>query len=208
MKKIVFSAAFLVVFVAIASLNLPMAQQEPPSMTESTDAVGSNPIVIIETTMGTIKAELDAKNAPNTTANFLQYVEDGYFVDTTFHRVIKGFMIQGGGITADMRDKPSKHAPIKNEANNGLKNDKYTLAMARTNDPHSATSQFFINVKDNGFLNFSEESMRGWGYAVFGKVVEGQAVVDAIEGVKTTSKGGHQDVPVEPVTITAVSVAE
>jgi len=170
-------------------------------MNESTD----NPIVLFETTMGQIKIELDMQNAPNTSENFLAYVDDGYFVGTTFHRVIPNFMIQGGGITEDMRDKPSKRAPIKNEANNGLKNDRGTLAMARTGDPHSATSQFFINHVDNAFLNFSGETMQGWGYAVFGKVVDGMDVVDAIAKVQTGNKGGHQNVPVEPIIITAVS---
>ena len=169
------------------------------------DETSTNPVVVIETTMGKITLELDAKNAPNTTANFMAYVDDGYFADTTFHRVIPNFMIQGGGITADMRDKPSKRAPIENEANNGLKNDRGTVAMARTNDPHSATSQFFINHKDNDFLNFRSETMQGWGYAVFGKVVDGMDVVDAIAAVKTGSKGGHQDVPLETITITAVN---
>jgi len=170
-------------------------------MNESTD----NPIVLFDTTMGQIKIELDMQNAPNTSENFLGYVDDGYFVDTTFHRVIPGFMIQGGGITEDMQDKPSKRAPIQNEANNGLKNDRGTLAMARTGDPHSATSQFFINLTDNGFLNFTAESMQGWGYAVFGRVVDGMDVVDAIAAVQTGNKGGHQNVPVEPIMITAVS---
>ncbi|MBL7004983.1 MAG: peptidyl-prolyl cis-trans isomerase [Gammaproteobacteria bacterium] len=162
----------------------------------------SNPSVLIETSMGNITIELDAQNAPNSTENFLAYVEDGYFVETTFHRVIPGFMIQGGGITADMADKPSNRAAIKNEANNGLENARGTLAMARTNDPHSATSQFFINLKDNGFLNHTSEDMRGWGYAVFGKVTEGMDIVDAIAAVQTGNKGGHQDVPVETITIT------
>jgi len=169
------------------------------------DETPANPVVIIETTMGNITVELDAKNAPNTTANFLAYAEDGYFNDTTFHRVIPNFMVQGGGITADMKDKPSKRAPIKNEANNGLKNERGTLAMARTNDPHSATSQFFINHKDNDYLNFRSESMQGWGYAVFGKVTEGMDIVDKIAAVRTGNKGGHQDVPVETITITGVS---
>jgi len=155
--------------------------------------------------MGQIKIELDMQNAPNTSENFLAYVDDGYFVGTTFHRIIPNFMVQGGGITEDMADKPSKHAPIQNEANNGLKNDRGTLAMARTGDPHSATSQFFINLIDNAFLNFTAESMQGWGYAVFGKVVEGMDVVDAMAGVATGNKGGHQNVPLEPITITAAS---
>lgn len=169
------------------------------------EEVNNNPVVVIETTKGNITVELDAENAPNTVANFLTYVDDGYFTDTIFHRVIPNFMVQGGGLTADMRDKPSKHAPIENEANNGLKNDRGTLAMARTNDPHSATSQFFINHKDNDFLNFRSESMQGWGYAVFGKVTEGMDVVDEIAAVKTGGKGGHQDVPLETITITGVT---
>lgn len=185
------------VIAAIASLFLLPSAQGEKTMNDS-----SNPSVLIETSMGNITIELDAKNAPNSTENFLAYVDDGYFVDTTFHRVIPGFMIQGGGITADMQDKPSSRAAIKNEANNGLKNDRGTIAMARTNDPHSATSQFFINLKDNDFLNFKNESMQGWGYAVFGKVTDGMDVVDAIAAVQTGNKGGHQDVPVETITIT------
>jgi len=190
-----------VVLAAILSLLFFPNTNGGTSMNETTD----NPIVLIETTMGQIKIELDMQNAPNTSANFLAYVDDGYFVGTTFHRVIPNFMIQGGGLTPDMRDKPSKHAPIRNEANNGLKNDRGTLAMARTGDPHSATSQFFINHADNAFLNFSNESTQGWGYAVFGKVVDGMDVVDAIARVPTGNKGGHQNVPVDPITITAVS---
>ena len=173
--------------------------------TPMNDTTADNPIVLLETTMGQIKIELDMQNAPNTSENFLAYVDDGYFVGTTFHRIIPNFMVQGGGITEDMADKPSKHAPIQNEANNGLKNDRGTLAMARTGDPHSATSQFFINLIDNAFLNFTAESMQGWGYAVFGKVVEGMDVVDAMAGVATGNKGGHQNVPLEPITITAAS---
>lgn len=169
------------------------------------DETSNNPVVVIETTMGNITVELDAKNAPKSAANFLAYVDDGYFTDTTFHRVIPNFMVQGGGITADMSDKPSKHEPIENEANNGLKNDRGTLAMARTSDPHSATSQFFINHKDNEFLNFKSESMQGWGYAVFGKVVDGMDIVDQMAAVKTGGKGGHQDVPLETITITGVT---
>jgi len=169
------------------------------------DETTSNPQVLLETTMGNITIELDAQNAPVTSANFLAYVDDGYFVNTTFHRVIPNFMIQGGGITADMQDKPSKHKPIQNEANNGLKNDRGTLAMARTGDPHSATSQFFINHNDNAFLNFSSETPQGWGYAVFGKVVDGMDVVDGIAKVETGNSGGHQDVPVNTITITGAS---
>ena len=173
--------------------------------TPMNETTADNPIVLFETTMGQIKIELDMQNAPNSSENFLAYVDDGYFVDTTFHRIIPNFMVQGGGITEDMQDKPSKHAPIQNEANNGLKNDRGTLAMARTGDPHSATSQFFINHADNAFLNFTAESQQGWGYAVFGKVVEGMDVVDAMAKVATGNKGGHQNVPLEPITITAVS---
>ncbi|MDH3760953.1 MAG: peptidylprolyl isomerase [Gammaproteobacteria bacterium] len=169
------------------------------------ETTATNPSVLIETTMGNITIELDMENAPASSENFLAYVDDGYFVDTTFHRVIPNFMIQGGGITADMTDKPSRRAPIENEANNGLKNDRGTLAMARTSDPHSATSQFFINHSDNGFLNFTSESMQGWGYAVFGKVTEGMDVVDAIAQVPTGNKAGHQNVPIEAITITGVS---
>jgi cyclophilin family peptidyl-prolyl cis-trans isomerase len=190
-----------VVLAAILSLVFFPNIHGGTSMNESTD----NPIVVFETTMGQIKIELDMQNAPNTSENFLAYVDDGYFVGTTFHRVIPNFMIQGGGITEDMQDKPSKRAPIKNEANNGLKNDRGTVAMARTGDPHSATSQFFINHADNAFLNHTAETMQGWGYAVFGKVVDGMDVVDAIAEVQTGNKGGHQNVPVEPIIITAVS---
>ncbi len=191
-----------VVLVAILSLVFFSTIKGNEPMNEST---ADNVKVLIETSMGNITIELDMTNAPNTGANFLAYVDDGYFVGTTFHRVIPDFMVQGGGITADMRDKPSKLAPIENEAKNGLKNDRGTLAMARTGDPHSATSQFFINHADNAFLNFTSESMQGWGYAVFAKVTEGMDVVDAIAKVKTGDKGGHQNVPLETITITATS---
>ncbi|MCE4059017.1 MULTISPECIES: peptidylprolyl isomerase [Pandoraea] len=157
-------------------------------------------MVELHTNHGVIRIELDAAKAPKTVENFLNYVKNGFYDGTVFHRVINGFMVQGGGFEAGMKQKPTE-ATIENEANNGLKNDKYTLAMARTNDPHSATAQFFINVNDNDFLNHSSPTPQGWGYAVFGKVVEGQEVVDAIKGVKTGSKGFHQDVPVEDVVI-------
>lgn len=191
-----------VVLAAILSLVLYPNIKGDKAMNEATAA---NPTVLIETTMGNITIELDMANAPNSSENFLAYVDDGYFVDTTFHRVIPNFMIQGGGITADMQDKPSKRAPIENEAANGLKNDRGTLAMARTSDPHSATSQFFINRADNEFLNFSSETMQGWGYAVFGKVIEGMDIIDAIAQVPTGNKGGHQNVPIDTITITGVS---
>jgi peptidyl-prolyl cis-trans isomerase B (cyclophilin B) len=156
--------------------------------------------VDLQTNKGTIRIELDDVKAPLSSRNFLEYVDAGHYNGTVFHRVIPGFMIQGGGFEAGMKQKPTQ-APINNEANNGLKNDHYTLAMARTSAPHSATAQFFINTTDNGFLNFKSESPQGWGYAVFGKVVSGQEVVDAIEKVATGSKGGHGDVPTEDVVI-------
>ncbi|HLS75348.1 MAG TPA: peptidylprolyl isomerase [Nocardia sp.] len=162
--------------------------------------------VNLETNFGPIVLELDEAKAPATVANFLEYVESGHYNGTIFHRVIPGFMVQGGGFEPGMRQKGTK-APIKNEATNGLKNDKYTVAMARTNDPHSATAQFFINVADNGFLNHTSPSPSGWGYAVFGKVVEGSEVVDKIAGVPTGSAGMHQDVPTEDVVITSATVA-
>lgn len=162
--------------------------------------------VLIKTSKGDIKLALDAKNAPITTANFLKYVEAQYYPGTIFHRVIKGFMIQGGGLTENMQDKPSKLPNIQNEANNGLKNKKGSIAMARTSEPHSASSQFFINVGDNAFLDFKSPTTQGWGYAVFGEVIEGLDIVESIEAVKTGSSGYHQDVPVEAIQILDVSV--
>jgi len=156
--------------------------------------------VEMQTSVGTMRIELDDERAPLTVKNFLDYVRKGHYDGTIFHRVIKGFMLQGGGFDAQMNQLPTA-ASIQNEANNGLKNDRYTLAMARTSAPHSASSQFFINTVDNGFLNFTAESAQGWGYAVFGRVVDGTAVVDQIEKVRTGSKGGHADVPLEPVHI-------
>ena len=190
-----------VVLAAILSLALYPNFKGVNAMNETS----ANPTVLLETTMGNITIELDMQNAPNTSENFLAYVDDGYYIGTTFHRVIPNFMIQGGGITKDMQDKPSDRAPIENEANNGLKNRRGSLAMARTSDPHSATSQFFINHVDNEFLNFTSESMQGWGYAVFGKVTEGMDVVDEIAKVATDNKGGHQNVPIDPITITGAS---
>lgn len=164
-------------------------------------------MVKMDTNQGTIMLELDADNAPNTVANFLTYAKEGFFDGTIFHRVISNFMIQGGGFTEDMNQKTT-HDPIKNEANNGLKNDNGTIAMARTGDPHSATAQFFINVKDNDFLNFSSETPQGWGYAVFGKVTEGMDIVEKIKATETTTKGPYQDVPVEAIIIEKVSIVE
>lgn len=149
---------------------------------------------------GVITLELDADKAPKCTANFLAYVNSGHYNNTVFHRVIPGFMVQGGGFEPGMKQKPC-NAPIENEANNGLKNNHYTVAMARTSDPHSATAQFFINVADNAFLNHTAPSSQGWGYAVFGKVVAGTDVVDKIKAVKTGRKGYHDDVPVDDVVI-------
>ena len=166
----------------------------------------TNPIARIETSMGEIVLELDAANAPITVANFIDYANDGFFEGTIFHRVIDGFMVQGGGLTADMRDKANKKAPIKNEAGNGLKNDRGTVAMARTQVVDSATSQFFINIDDNDFLNHTAPTPQGFGYAVFGKVTDGMDTVDAIRKVKTANSGMHQDVPVEAITIQKVTV--
>jgi peptidyl-prolyl cis-trans isomerase B (cyclophilin B) len=157
-------------------------------------------MIKLHTNFGVITVELDAEMAPESARNFLAYAEAGHYDNTVFHRVIPGFMVQGGGFEPGMKQKPCK-APIKNEADNGLKNVAYTLAMARTSDPHSATAQFFINVADNEFLNFKAPNGNGWGYCVFGKVVEGRDVVDKIKGVKTGSSGSHQDVPKEDVII-------
>jgi peptidyl-prolyl cis-trans isomerase B (cyclophilin B) len=157
-------------------------------------------MVRLQTNFGDITIELDAERAPDTTANFLDYVRSGFYDNTVFHRVIDGFMIQGGGFDTGMKQKATR-ATIKNEAANGLKNESYTIAMARTSDPHSATAQFFINVSDNTFLNHTAPTAQGWGYAVFGRVVDGKDVVDRIRKVQTGSRGMHQDVPVDDVVI-------
>lgn len=162
-------------------------------------------MVKLHTSLGVITLELDAEKAPETVKNFLAYVEAGHYDGTIFHRVIDGFMVQGGGHLPDMSQKPTQ-APVKNEANNGLKNEQYTVAMARTQDPHSATAQFFINVANNDFLNFRNESVQGWGYCVFGKVVEGKDVVDKIRSVKTGRRSFYQDVPNEDVLIEKAEV--
>ena len=166
--------------------------------------MSENPVVLLETTSGDILVELYPDKAPETVANFLKYVDDGFYNNTIIHRVIPGFMIQGGGLTARMQQKDTS-APIKNEADNGLKNDRGTIAMARTMDPHSATAQFFINLVDNDFLNFQAPSGNGWGYCVFGRVTEGMDVVDKIAKVKTTTVGMYQDVPSDLVVITGAS---
>ena len=162
-------------------------------------------MVRLHTNFGIIALDLDAERAPETVKNFLAYVESGFYSNTVFHRVIDGFMVQGGGFEPGMRQKPAR-TPIKNEADNSLKNERYTIAMARTSEPHSASSQFFINVKDNGFLDHTAPNPQGWGYCVFGKVVEGRDVVDKIKQVKTGKRVGHADVPVEDVIIESVEV--
>ncbi|EGU55842.1 hypothetical protein VINI7043_01180 [Vibrio nigripulchritudo ATCC 27043] len=164
-------------------------------------------MITLHTNFGDIKIQLNDEKAPETSANFLQYCRDGFYDNTLFHRVIDGFMIQGGGMTSGLQEKDSR-APIKNEANNGLSNKVGTLAMARTMEPHSASSQFFINVNDNTFLDFKSESLDGWGYCVFGEVVEGIEIVNKIKGVATGSMGMHQDVPLEEVVITGTTIEE
>ena len=164
--------------------------------------------VTINTTIGTIHLELDQDKAPITVANFVALANAGYYEGTIFHRLIDGFMVQGGGLTEDMQNKASGTDPIQNEANNGLKNDRGTVAMARTGDPHSATGQFFVNHKDNDFLNHTAENAQGWGYAVFGKVTDGMDVVDTLAKSATGMVGGYQDAPLEPVTIESVTVSE
>ena len=164
-------------------------------------------MITLHTNYGDIDIELDFDRAPRTAANFLQYCRENFYAGTIFHRVIPGFMVQGGGMDANMREKRG-NPPIANEADNGLKNDIGTLAMARTNDPHSASSQFFINVADNGFLNHTAKDARGWGYAVFGRVVNGMAVVDEIKAVPTGNAGHHQDVPTVTVEIERVTVSD
>ncbi len=192
------SASKLLELVLAFSIILPGCSQA------DTEPTKGGPVILMSTSQGDMKIELYEKEAPETVKNFLSYLNDKFYDGTIFHRVIAGFMIQGGGFTPEMEQKPTK-PPIKNEASNGLKNDTYTLAMARTSVPDSATSQFFINVKNNDFLN-REKSQDGVGYAVFGKVIEGTDVVKKIEQVQTGRKGMHSDVPVEPVVIKSVTV--
>ncbi len=165
-------------------------------------------LITISTSAGDIHLELDATNAPITVANFLKLAEDGYYAGTIFHRIIDGFMVQGGGLNEDMSPKPTGTDPIQNEASNGLKNDRGTIAMARTMEPHSATGQFFINHKDNDFLNHTAETSQGWGYAVFGSVIDGMDVVDQIALSTTSTVGGYADAPLEPTIINSVTVSE
>jgi peptidyl-prolyl cis-trans isomerase B (cyclophilin B) len=197
----------LAICAALAILGPGSATWAATSSTQGTPVMDTHTRVDLHTNMGDIVIELNAEKAPKTVANFLTYVKEGFYDGTIFHRVIKNFMIQGGGFEVGMKQKPT-HAPIENEADNGLKNDKYTVAMARTADPHSATAQFFINAANNEFLNFTAPTPNGWGYAVFGKVVEGTDVVDKIEQVKTGNKGFYQDVPVEDVIIEKATVVE
>ena len=197
-----FALAFAPALVSAAPAAAPSN-----STSEGTKAMSPNPRVKLHTNQGDMVITLDAAKAPKTVENFLTYVKEGFYNGTVFHRVIDGFMIQGGGFEPGMKQKQT-HAPIENEANNGLKNDKYTLAMARTSDPHSATAQFFINVSNNDFLNFTAPTPNGWGYAVFGTITEGTDVVDKIKGVKTGNKGFHQNVPNEDVIIEKAEVLE
>lgn len=197
-----FALAFAPALVSAAPAAAPSN-----STSEGTKAMSTNPRVKLHTNQGDMVITLDAAKAPKTVENFLTYVKEGFYNGTVFHRVIDGFMIQGGGFEPGMKQKQT-HALIENEANNGLKNDKYTLAMARTSDPHSATAQFFINVSNNDFLNFTAPTPNGWGYAVFGTITEGTDVVDKIKGVKTGNKGFHQNVPNEDVIIEKAEVLE
>jgi len=188
------------------------AHAAPPSTSTSTSQQGvtsmsTNPRVKMTTSLGDIVITLDAVKAPKTVANFLAYVKEGFYNGTIFHRVIDGFMVQGGGFTSGLKQKPTK-ANVENEANNGLKNNKYTLAMARTNEPHSATAQFFINVANNDFLNHTAPTSQGWGYAVFGEVTEGKEVVDKMRAVATANSGFHQNVPTTDLVIIEAVVLE
>jgi peptidyl-prolyl cis-trans isomerase B (cyclophilin B) len=194
------------IFTALSALLLCFTMQSSHSLTQDNKTTKDKPTMVkLHTNKGVITLQLDAEKAPNTVKNFLDYVNSGFYANTIFHRVIPNFMIQGGGFEPGMAQK-KMNAPIKNEAANGLKNDNYTVAMARTGDPHSATAQFFINVKDNGFLNYPGQD--GWGYCVFGKVVDGKDVVDAIRNVKTGTRSGFQDVPLEDVIITKAEVVK
>ncbi len=210
--KLIFAFSLIAVMTAACAKkdNVAPAEEKIPAAAQvqaDNNAEENTMYVLLKTNKGDIVLELDSKNAPETTENFVQYVKDGHYDGTIFHRVIKDFMIQGGGMDAQMKERATR-APIMNEADNGLKNNKYTIAMARTSDPDSATSQFFINTNDNDFLNFKSQTIQGWGYAVFGKVVSGSEVVDSIEVVPTTRRFPHDDVPVEPVVIEKAEILE
>ena len=189
----------------VSSLALLLASASVVASVAAEEAAVKNPVAVIETSSGVVEVELDQAKAPKSTANFIEYAEAGFYDGTTFHRVIADFMIQGGGYGPGMQKKETR-APIPNEADNGLKNTKGTIAMARTSDPNSATAQFFINVKDNTFLDHTAKTPQGWGYAVFGKVTKGMDVVETIKSVKTTSKDGMRDDPVEDVNIKKVTI--
>ena len=200
-------AVLIIIVTAVASIFFlsPIDQKDQTDYYPEEDQMS---LVTISTSAGDIHLELDANNAPITVANFLKLAEDGYYSGTIFHRIIDGFMVQGGGLDENMTPKPTNTDPIQNEANNGLKNDRGSIAMARTMDPHSATGQFFINHKDNDFLNHTAETSQGWGYAVFGSVIDGMDVVDQIALSTTSTVGGYADAPLEPTVINSVTVSE
>ena len=200
-------AILIIIVTAVASIFFlsPIDQKDQTDYYPEEDQMS---LVTISTSAGDIHLELDANNAPITVANFLKLAEDGYYSGTIFHRIIDGFMVQGGGLDENMAPKPTNTDSIQNEANNGLKNDRGSIAMARTMDPHSATGQFFINHKDNDFLNHTAETSQGWGYAVFGSVIDGMDVVDQIALSTTSTVGGYADAPLEPTVINSVSVSE
>ena len=199
---------FLIVIVTAVAVIFFLSPSDQNNQTTYYPQEDQMSLVTISTSAGDIHLELDAENAPITVANFLQLAKDGYYNGTIFHRIIDGFMVQGGGLDENMAPKPTGTEPIQNEANNGLKNDRCTLAMARTMDPHSATGQFFINHKDNDFLNHTSETSQGWGYAVFGSVIDGMDIVDQIALSTTSTVGGYADAPLEPTIINSVTVSE
>ena len=198
----------LIIIVTAVALIFFLSPIDQKDQTEYHPEEDQMSLVTISTSAGDIHLELDADNAPITVANFLKLAEDGYYSDTIFHRIIDGFMVQGGGLDENMTPKPTNTDPIQNEANNGLKNDRGSIAMARTMDPHSATGQFFINHKDNDFLNHTAETSQGWGYAVFGSVIDGMDVVDQIALSTTSTVGGYADAPLEPTVINSVTLSE
>ena len=206
MSKIQISALIIIVIAVASIFFLPLIDQK--DQTEYYPEEDQMSLVTISTSAGDIHLELDADNAPITVANFLKLAEDSYYTGTIFHRIIEGFMVQGGGLDENMTPKPTNTDPIQNEANNGLKNNRGSIAMARTMDPHSATGQFFINHKDNDFLNHTAETSQGWGYAVFGSVIDGMDVVDQIALSTTSTVGGYADAPLEPTVINSVTVSE
>ncbi|MDA9020721.1 peptidylprolyl isomerase [Gammaproteobacteria bacterium] len=199
---------FLIVIVTAVAVIFFLSPSDQNDQTTYYPQEDQMSLVTISTSAGDIHLELDAENAPITVANFLQLAKDDYYNGTIFHRIIDGFMVQGGGLDENMAPKPTGTEPIQNEANNGLKNDRGTLAMARTMDPHSATGQFFINHKDNDFLNHTSETSQGWGYAVFGSVINGMDIVDQIALSTTSTVGGYADAPLEPTIINSVTVSE